>query len=228
MAELAGAGTIDDVIDRMQAIADALPPEDGVAQFNRMYLKVTELVDAAVAGRMFRAGDFLARLDVVFANLFFAAYDAAAAGRPVPRAWRPLFDHRARPGVLPLQFAFAGMNAHIAHDLPIAVVATCEEAAVEPCHDSDQHQDFTSVNAVLAAASATVKGWFMTGLLAHLDHDAGRVDDAVEAFCLGMAREGAWDNAVVLWHLRGHEQMAALYRGGLERGVELTSRGLLL
>ncbi|MGZ4249420.1 MAG: DUF5995 family protein [Solirubrobacteraceae bacterium] len=37
-------GSIDDVIERMHLIDAALPTDDGVAYFNRLYLKVTETV----------------------------------------------------------------------------------------------------------------------------------------------------------------------------------------
>ena len=37
-------GSIPEAIARMRAIEAALPPYDGVAAFNRMYLQITELV----------------------------------------------------------------------------------------------------------------------------------------------------------------------------------------
>ena len=36
------------------------------------------------------------------------------------QAWAPLVERRATRGVLPIQFALAGMNAHINHDLALA------------------------------------------------------------------------------------------------------------
>ena len=125
--EWAQATSIDDVLERMAAIDAALPTADGVAYFNRMYWQVTRLVDAAIDASTFEAGEFLARLDVHFANLYFAAYAADLAGTPVSPAWSPLFEARAREHTHPLQFALAGMNAHISHDLPHAVVDTCVE-----------------------------------------------------------------------------------------------------
>jgi len=35
-------------------------------------------------------------------------------------------------GIEPIQFALAGMNAHINHDLPVAIVSTCTELASSP------------------------------------------------------------------------------------------------
>ena len=95
---------------------------------------------------------FLERLDVGFAGLFFAALDEferAPAG--APHAWLPLFTQRAKKGVAPLQFALAGMNAHINRDLPVALVATCRELGIDLREGSPEQGDYVQVNAVLAA-----------------------------------------------------------------------------
>ena len=110
--------TMDDAIERMAAIDAALPPSDGVAHFNRMYRKVTEEVRGAHDQQSFERAEFLERLDVVFANLYFDAVDCSVQGREIPAAWAPLFHHRDRGHTYPIQFALAGMNAHINHDLP--------------------------------------------------------------------------------------------------------------
>ncbi len=47
----------------------------------------------------------------------------------VPLAWRPLVEQRAAAGIEPIQFALAGMNAHINHHLPLATVNTCTALA---------------------------------------------------------------------------------------------------
>ena len=127
------AGDIHGVIARMQAIETSLPRTDGVGYFNRLYLAVTRAVHEDIDGRpTFEDPDFLARLDVVFANFYFAAYDDWAAGGACPDACRPLFAAREHAWRRPIQFAIAGMNAHINHDLPLAVVATCEESGLAP------------------------------------------------------------------------------------------------
>ncbi len=227
-AEWAGAETIDDVLERMDVIDKALPAEDGVATFNRMYQYVTQLVDDAVDTRLFLAGNFLERLDVHFANLYFAAYAASLDGSEIPRAWAPLFKARNKPDTMPIQFAFAGMNAHISHDLPIAVVGTCRELLVIPEEDTPQHSDYTRTNDVLAEAAETIKEWFITGNLARLDQMAGRVDDALEMFGLHLARMAAWDSAEMLWNLADNPRLDKLFRSGLGRTVELANRGILL
>ncbi|MEO5654090.1 MAG: DUF5995 family protein [Marmoricola sp.] len=226
--EWAGAETIDDVLERMDEIDKSLPPDDGVATFNRMYYQVTKLVDEAVDASQFLAGEFLERLDVQFANLYFSAYAASLDDAEVPRAWAPLFKARSKPDTVPIQFAFAGMNAHISHDLPIAVVATCRELVVIPHADTPEYSDYTKTNDVLAEAAETIKGWFMTGNLARLDQLCGRVDDALEMFGIHLARMAAWDSAEMLWNLADNPRLDKLFRSGLGRTVELANRGILL
>jgi hypothetical protein len=222
------AVTIHDVLERMADIDAALRRDDGVAYFNRMYWEVTRLVDDAVDRRTFEAGEFLARLDVHFANLFFAAYAADLAGTPISPAWAPLFEARERIHTQPIQFALAGMNAHISHDLPYAVVATCRELSREPLDECPEHSDFTRTNDVLERAQEVIKDWFSSGVVATVDRAAGRIDDGFATFGIHLARAAAWQTAEVLWGLAGHERLDRIFRAGLSRSVELTSRGILL
>lgn len=222
------AATVDEVLDRMATIEAGLPADDGVAVFNRMYREVTRLVRDAVAQHEFVSAEFLSRLDVNFANLYFAAYRADLERLDVEPAWAPLFEARQRPDTLPIQFALAGMNAHICHDLPFAVLRTCREIGVVPRRDSPEHVDFTRTNEVLAKAEDEIKGWFCTGLVATVDRYGGRLDDGFAAFGIHVARAGAWDTSEMLWHLADNPRMDELFRAGLSRTVALTSRGILL
>jgi hypothetical protein len=224
----AAAETFDDVLDRMGAIEAALPAADGVATFNRMYTQVTRLVDQAVDKGLFVAGPFLGRLDVHFANIFFEAYAADLEGRPVPAAWAPLFEARDKPHTHPIQFALAGMNAHICHDLALAVVTTCSEMGVPPEDDSPEHQDFSTVNAVLADAETQIKSWFCSGVVARVDEVGGKLDDGFAMFGIAGARAGAWEVSQFLWDLLGHERLERFFRANLGRTVAMTSRGILL
>lgn len=222
------ANSIDDVLERMAAIDAALPKDDGVAYFNRMYSEVTRLVDSAVDGHVFEAGDFLPRLDVQFANLFFAAYAADVRGERIPPAWAPLFEARRRPGVLPIQFALAGMNAHISHDLPHAVVATCRELAVRPRENSPEHNDYTHTNEVLDHAQEEIKTWFSIGPVAVMDRLGGKVDDGFATFGIHLARAAAWQTSEIMWELADHEHLDRMFRASLGTSVGMTSRGILL
>ena len=48
-----------------------------------------------------------------------------------------------------IQFALAGVNAHINHDLPEAIVATGRVTGKAPGPRTAQYQDYVSVNPLL-------------------------------------------------------------------------------
>ena len=71
--------SVDALVERMHEIERALPAGDGVAVFNRMYLRVTELVRDRLVEGSFGNPVFVTRLDLVFAGLYL---DAVRAGTP--------------------------------------------------------------------------------------------------------------------------------------------------
>jgi hypothetical protein len=219
---------IDAVIARMQAIDAALPRKDGVAYFNRLYLQVTEAVRTAGAGVTFHDPDFMARLDVVFAGLYFDAEGTIASGASSPPAWAPVIERRGED-LAPIQFALAGMNAHINHDLSLAVVQMCRERGVTPAAGSPQYADYEQINSILKLVEGQVAGWFETGLIADIEDVVPKeVDRAIAMWSIVAARELAWDNAKVLWSLRDTPELASAYGDLLARSVALSSAGLLV
>ncbi len=220
--------SVAEAIARMEALVAAHPPTDGVACFCRMYLAVTQEVGRRIGAGFFADAEFMSRLDVVFANLFFAAVDGWALDPPsAPRSWSVLFGRRADPDVAPLQFAVAGLNAHINHDLAQAVVATCRDLGTAP--DEGSHEaDYEKVNAVLGDLEPRIRESFEKGVLLELDRRFGKLDNLVSNFSIAAAREVAWGNALTLWHLSGGGPLVSLFLGGLDRTVAFAGRGLLL
>jgi hypothetical protein len=212
----------------MNAIAGQLPAADGVARFNHLYLEETVSVDTAVHAAGFEDPEFIRALDVVFAGLYFAAIDASGAGQPVPRSWAPLFAARSDTRIAPIQFALAGMNAHINHDLPLALVSTFEARSVEPSEDSPQHRDYLKVNDTIAATEARVKQEFLTGLVGLADDVLGHIDDVIAMWSITEARNAAWTNAEALWALRDHPDLSTAFEDALDGTVGFASRGLLV
>jgi hypothetical protein len=220
--------TIAEVIARMQAIDASLPRKDGVAIFDRLYLEVTRSVDAASAGTEFEDRPFIERLDVVFAGLYFAAEATIGSGGSCPVAWRPLVETRSEPRE-PIQFALAGMTAHINHDLPIAVVTTCEERGVVPQDDSAVHRDYQRVDGLLATVETHVAGWFDTGVIADVeDVTPQKTDEAIAMWSIAGARDVAWEQAKLLWHLRDIAALRDSYLDVLARTTELAARAMLV
>src|SRR5580700_5705977 len=113
--------TIVDVISRMQAIDALLPVNDGIKWFNRLYLVVTQQVDLVPPGGVWQSGAWFTSLDTNFAGLYLGALGGFLAGQAVPHAWQALFESRYRTDVDRIQFALAGMNAHINRDLALAL-----------------------------------------------------------------------------------------------------------
>ncbi|WP_109510066.1 DUF5995 family protein [Nocardioides speluncae] len=218
--------TVADVVERIREIDAELPPRDGVGVFNRVYLRVTELVMARLAeGGFFRDDEFMASLDVTFADLWFTAYDASP--RRMPKAWAPLFEARDERGVLPIQFALAGMNAHIEHDLAVAVVRTCQAHGRSPTSPG-VHHDYEQVNDLLAGVEAEIRRSFLTEVGHAVDDQLLRpVAHLVSSWNIDKARDIAWVNALALWELRRVDFLFDRYAGALAHSVGMGSRLLL-
>jgi uncharacterized protein DUF5995 len=215
--------SVADVVRRLREIDTGLDATDGVAVFNRVYLQVTEMVQERLAGHStFRDEPFIADLDVRFAGLWFAAHDAPADA--VPTVWDPLFESRGDRGVLPIQFALAGMNAHIEHDLPLAVVRTCAGRGLAP---TGVREDYERVNDLLAGVEAGIRRSFLDELGKAADHHLGQVAHLVSSWSIDKARDVAWVNVLALWELRGSRVLGEGYGSALARTVGMGSRLLL-
>ncbi|WP_063773481.1 DUF5995 family protein [Streptomyces rubellomurinus] len=215
--------TVDEVVDRLRGIGAALPPTDGVAVFNRLYLTVTEAVRDRLGGGYFADPPAVAELDVVFAGRYLLAVAADAAGQEPPACWRPLFALRAHPGVHPLQFGLAGMGAHIQHDLPLAVVDTCRRRG---CAPADVQEDYHRINGVLAEVEAAVREQLMPG--PDLLERAEPLTHLLGTWSVEAAREGAWAAVEALWELRDLPGAARVFAAALDGSVGLLGRALLL
>lgn len=219
--------TVDEMVARLEELDGALPPSDGLRWFNRLFLEVTRAVRDDLQQGSFEATPFLERLDVFVGNAYFTALDTARAHpQEVGRAWSPLFEARDDPRIAPLQFALAGMNAHVNHDLGVCVVATCQELGVEP--GGPQHHDYDAVNDVVRDTEAQVKEWLLTGALEELDHAVAPADDVAALWSIGRARAAAWARAEVLWRLRDDPDLTAVYLEVNDRAAELAGRAFLL
>lgn len=214
-------------IARMEEIGETLPAGDGLACFNRMYLDVTRQVNAQLNQGVYADPAFMTRLDVTFANLYFAAADMASDPAAVPLAWRPLAERRAAEGVESIQFALAGMNAHINYDLPVAVVNTCAALATSP--DAGQHfADYQKVDQLLDAAEQAIRQSFETAAELAVDHHLGAVATLTCNWTINSARDLAWNNAQLLWAVRDVPGARGLFLESLAASTALASRMLLV
>ena len=214
----ADAADIDEVVSRLERICAALPPTDGVHCFAAMYLAVTRAVQDAIAVGEFSSSQFLTTLDVRFANRFFDALTNAAQDEACSRSWRVLIDRRDAGDVTALQFALAGMNAHIDYDLAQAVVDTLDAVGGEPS-TGDWHADFTRVNQLLDRLEPQIRA-----SMAQRGFAGG---DQLADFGIARMRELAWRTAELLWPVRRHRVARTAASNAIDDAVAASSEALL-
>ncbi|MGW4029842.1 DUF5995 family protein [Streptomyces sp. NPDC004838] len=214
--------TVDEVVERLRTLGSRWPATDGVAVFNRVYLAVTKEI-----GRRIDRGEFpdrraAATLDVLFARRYLTAVDRAEAGARPPACWRPLFQYRRHPGVRATQFALAGINAHIGHDLALAVLDACR--ALE-CGPEDLEGEFDRVGDILTLMEEHIREDLMPG--PDLLEIADPLTHLLGSWSLDRARDSAWSTARLLWGVRELPGLAEEFTERLDQGVGLVGRVLL-
>jgi len=219
---------IPEVMAAMEAI-DALTGEaDGLKWFNWLYMEVTKAVGRRVTGGGFHDLAWLAELDVQFARLYFAALGGWIGGQPTPSCWRALFERRNLTPIARIQFALAGINAHINHDLALAINATCEATGTAPDHGNTQYQDYCAVNGTLDGLVNLAKQRLMVRLLGDALPVINNLEDTIASWNVAAAREAAWVNAEVLWSLRGMPRLWTRYCGTLDGITSVAGKTLLV
>jgi hypothetical protein len=204
------ATTVDEVLAKMQQIDGVLADNDGLKWFNRLYMMVTEEVDLRPAST-WKDAVWLDRLDVVFAGLYFKAVASfVSQSADAPNAWDALMEARFRGGIDRVQFALAGMNAHINHDLALALIATNQESNINPNRLSPQYVDYDAVNQLLRDVTPRALNVLATGILGQLAQDTGKVGRLLAFWNIVKARDLAWDYADHLRQVSGIQRQIGL------------------
>jgi hypothetical protein len=211
--------TIDDAIQRMEDITAYIVSTqtrgvaDGVACFTFLYTTITKRVRDGINTGFFADGAFLSKLDVTFANRYFAALQAAATSQATPRSWQVLIDARADQRVESIQFAMAGVNAHINFDLALAVIDTCVALGTRP-QDGSQHADYQKINQIFGEEMQNLREHFESSLVLSVDKATSPVLNLIDDNLVVVLRDGAWEVA---------EHFAELRRVGVSEAT-LTKR----
>lgn len=218
--------SIPDVLNGLQAIDGLCINEDGLKWFNGLYLAVTEAVENRVSDGGFTDPAWLAQLDVQFARLYFSTLRSALTGAPCPRCWQAMFAVRDDARITRIQFALAGMNAHINHDLCLAIDATCKSAGTVPQHGTAQYNDYTSLNPVLDSLIDQAKQNLEVRLPGDRLPNVSHLEDLIAAWDVSAARETAWNSAEHLWNLP--RQLGEGLLDGIDGFTAVISKTLLL
>jgi len=207
----AAPAAIADVLAVMQNIDGVLPGSDGLKWFNKLYSMVTQQVDLKPPPNGWEDATWLTRLAVVFANFYFTAIAAALEQNPdVASSWQALFEARNKTGVDRIQFALAGMNAHINHDLALALLQTNDELHMTPALESPEHDDYERVNGLLEQVLPSALNLLAAGIVGELAQDTGKVGRLLAIWNVRAARDLAWDFAGHLRNLEGASRDSAL------------------
>jgi hypothetical protein len=220
--------SIADVLQSLRTIDSICVDGDGLKWFNWLYLQVTEAVEIRVASGGFANAAWLAELDVQFARLYLDAAKSILSGGPAAGCWRILFEKRSQTPIARVQFALAGINAHINHDLPEAIVSTCQAAATTPLHGSTQYNDYTAVNTTLDGIIQSAIKTLHVRLLGDALPVVSHLEETLAAWSTCAARESAWNNAELLWHLRDVPPLSANFMDSLDGLTTVAGKALLV
>lgn len=222
--------TVQEVLEIQGALkADLAPLTDvtnPVRTFNKLYLGVTKEVQRRLGllpgdPEKFADEDFMIHLDVEFAKLYFKAlldwvddtrsteadFEADPGRPPGPaRAWRLLFvESRNGARHSELEGALLGVNAHINHDLSLAIVnAHLSLEPLTPAPDfAVRKADFDKINDIFRDQIKTLWpalidalddkfGWIWQAV----DTLAGQLDEWVMLQVIVFSRDQAWHRAM--------------------------------
>src|SRR5712691_1058827 len=199
---------------------------DRRAIFVTAYLNITRAVKLRVEENWFQDNAWVTRYAVSFANLYRQALLAFERGdaESLPKAWKISFETSVNGTGLVMQDLVLGINAHINHDLSLALI----EVSIDP-ERATRHQDHTAVNQVLQAATGLLTdriSSMFAPLLSILDHAFNPLDEALTSFSIEKARENAWVEAVALANAQSDQERAAI-RGCLDDQSAVLARLIL-
>jgi hypothetical protein len=221
-----------DQLTNLQDVLERVPPllaGNPLADFNRLYLGITETVlDRLFAGSFADPG-FLSRLEVEFAARYFDALRQwSDASCRCPRAWQVLFGRLGGPDARPLpSSAAAGVNAHLNFDLPFALVTTFDHLGGEPTDDGDRHLDYRQINDLFAAALPGPGSGCLDNWQVLIDTMNGDLDDRWQGEKSAYTRDVAWRNSQRLWAARHDLAGLARERDRLDTNAAALGRLLL-
>jgi hypothetical protein len=221
--------SIPDVVKRLTEVHEyaltttTAGERDGIVCFTSLYRTITQTVD----GETYEDRDFLVRLDLEFARRYFDALHLYAQRRKdAPGPWRILFDSRSHPDIERVQFAAAGVNAHINYDLAAALLATWADfPPSEP-----RLRDYNKVNDVFRRHMDGLRQYFEApfGSTAEDKSALDRVSNLISDLLVRGTRAEAWDDAHDVWKSKNRDAARERLLDRLDGPITLLGRALLL
>lgn len=218
-AELSTVDEVATLLERLEA--HCLPVRDHRGVFATAYLQITRAIRAEIEAGGFQDPRWATAYLVRFGDLYRRALLAYESGRldEVPKSWRLAFDAACEGRGLVLQHLLLGINAHINHDLALALT----EVGIDPERER-KYSDHVRVNEVLDRATEQLKSqvsMMYAPLLERIDWLGGRLDDDLVRFSIPRARDHAWGFAVAIAGAKTQSERALLYRSLDEQAAVL-------
>lgn len=189
---------IDDTIAEMQRrLADSAARCDHDAVFDLAYLRVTEDVRDAIEAGHFSDVVWLARVDAVFAALYFDTMDDWHAGRrdDIPKAWQIALKAADDKAVTGLGNFLLAMNAHINRDFSYVIAEVGLVDADGRSHKGDHNAYNTRLDGLYHPVFAEQAARFDPTFD---DIDLAMLDELGVGVIMRGWREVVWRNAELL------------------------------
>jgi hypothetical protein len=156
---------------------------------------MTIAVKQSIIANEFQDGQRMEQLDMIFASLYFVAWNAYVNKEKCSNAWRSAFDACNNSTLIVLQHLLLGINTHINLDLCIAAAQCCRGNSIYSLQS-----DFEKINEIIATQSQLVQDslcnvWPPLKLLTNISNNQ---EKAVLNFSIVTARKCSWANAIVL------------------------------
>ncbi|WP_030442137.1 DUF5995 family protein [Actinoplanes subtropicus] len=222
----AGIADVIEKLDAVQVILDELPPSPAanrVAAFNSLYNRITRRVDDALrSGDQVNQPDFLELLDVQFARRYFAALELwNQDDEDTPDVWEVLFKRGRDLEMSKLTAAMLGVNAHVNHDLALALIGTWADLGAPT--DDLIHPDYLLVNQIFYEEIPPLRRGFSTRWQLEIDDFVGQLDDWSQRMLVTVTRAHAWDQGLRLWALRDDPEDLEQARRAMDRAASLVA-----
>ena len=223
---LAQLTAVQDALDRMPGIKGG----NRVAAFNRLYFRITSRVFDVLQTPEVVDPRFLELLDVEFAKLYFEALRSWGEGHSsTPDAWEVLFRRAQDRRLTRLAAAVLGVNAHVNHDLALALIETWEQLG--PPGDGPPHHDYLVINKIFFEEIPFLRRRFSTAWQLKIDRFVGELDDWSQELLVETTRAMAWEQGRRLWALR-HDgdgvQDFVEARAAMDRAASLVGEALVV
>lgn len=147
-------------------------------------------------GQFFNDPDWIEQILLAFSNLYRQALFGSIQNLTIPAAWQIAFSKASDRGTLSIQHFMLGINAHVVHDLPLALyqanIGLGEEREAK-------HKDYNKVNDILRNATNSIQrkisNYHRAKGLGVLDQLFFGLDEWITDFFFRSERENSWYKA---------------------------------